>query len=78
MDTFDKYFMEIQMLMRRYQMTAARCETPEDLLALRREENDALLELVQQQKRALSYTAGENVEPMTHFAKVVVTGTGGQ
>ena len=77
MDTYDKYFIEIQMVMRRYQITAARCETPEELLALRREENDALRDLVHQQSRALALLAGETVPPEVQFAKVVVRGLGG-
>lgn len=75
-ETFDKYFVEIQMAMRRYQRTSAGLSGPE-LLALRREENEALLDILHQQKRALALAAGEPVEPMTQFAKSIVTGMGG-
>ena len=72
-DTFDKYFMEIQMVLRRYQRTAAGLEG-EKLLALRREENEVLLDLLMQQKRALAFAAGEKVEPMVQFGKGVLVG----
>lgn len=77
MDMFDNYFVEIMMVMRRYHGAAARLERPEDILRLRREENEALAEIVRQQGRALAHMAGEAVEPMQHYATAVINGQGG-
>lgn len=75
-ETFDKFFVEIQMVMRRYQASAVGLTGPE-LLSLRREETEALLDLVTQQKRAIMHAQGEPVEPMMQFGKGVLIGKGG-
>jgi len=72
-ETFDTYFMEIQMVLRRYQASAVGLTGPE-LLSLRREETDALLDLVMQQKRAIMFAQGEQIEPMLQFGKGVLVG----
>jgi hypothetical protein len=75
-EIYDRYFIEIQLVMRRYHAAAATMDDAKKLLELRRQENTALLDLLQQQKRALAYAAGEVVEPETLFAEAVIRGVG--
>ena len=76
-DVYDRYFIEIQMVLRRYQHTAAKLDGDlAKLLVLRREENEALRDLLEQQRRALAFAAGEPVEPTVQFAKSIVSGRG--
>jgi len=72
-ETFDSYFVEIQMVLRRYQASSVGLTGPE-LLALRREETEALLDLITQQKRAIMFAQGEQIEPMMQFGKSVLVG----
>jgi len=49
-------------------------ETKQEILTLYLSVCDHLIDQITQQKRAIAVMRGEKVEPMTHYAKAVVTG----
>lgn len=53
-------------------------ETPEELFQLYLGMIEAVRDRLLQQERSLKFMLGHEVEPMTHYAKVVVQGVVGQ
>ncbi len=48
-----------------------------ELLDLKRHENKALIELLDKHRRELDWRAGEQIEPMMHFAEASLAGKAG-
>lgn len=73
---FDAHIHEVQTVIREFNL---RCTGKQgaDLLAIRREMNKALVELLTEQARAMAFMAGEKIEPKTHFGEAVIVGRGG-
>ncbi len=76
LQVLDNHIHEIQVVIRDYN---ARCTGKQgaELLALRREMNRAIVDLLGDQARAMAFMAGEKIEPKTVFAEAIIVGEGG-
>lgn len=74
--TFRSYNLEIMGIILDYAAAASGLEGPE-LIALRKQENAALFDKLNQQKRAIAFIAGEPVAPEVHYAAAVLYPKGG-
>jgi hypothetical protein len=74
-DLFLHHLQEIDDLICLYRVLAAGKEGS-DLLAVARDGNAAIAELVRQQGRALALLAGEKIEPEVQFGEGVLIGIG--
>ena len=73
----DAHVTEIKCLLNEYTEKAGSA-SDDEILAVRREQNAKLLELLQNQKRVMDFFAGEKIEPQTHFGEGVLIGTFGE
>ena len=73
----DQHTIEIQVIQREYFEQARQVKTEAEFLAIKRAENQALRDKLEDQSRALAFMAGEKIEPKTHFGEAVVVGVSG-
>lgn len=67
---------EIQALLNEYNARESGITDKETLVALRLEQSEALTSLLAQQRRALKFMRGDEVQAEMHFGESVLTGVG--
>jgi hypothetical protein len=73
----DSLARELQQCLVDYNSRANGITDKATLLALRLEQNDALVEITRKQRRHLKFMSGEKIEPETHVIEATIIGLGG-
>jgi hypothetical protein len=74
---FDDMAREIAAICYNYNVKANGVRDKAELLKIRGEQNDVLMETLRKHRRTMDFMAGKAVEPQTHFGEAVLIGVGG-